>query len=111
MSFEPKKLFVGLMKFFSILLPGALLTYLLMGELGSGGAGRSILQTGRREAGAALLFASYLQPFVFRPCTLKHPNSMLVRRSRLLLPLVMKKDARFSRARTHCAWLREIELI
>src|ERR1017187_7171375 len=30
MSFEPEKFFVGLMDFFSILLPGALLTFLLM---------------------------------------------------------------------------------
>ena len=35
MNFEPQKFFIGLMDFFSILLPGALLTYLLMGEVGS----------------------------------------------------------------------------
>ncbi len=34
MNFEPQKLFIGLMDFFSILLPGALLTWLLMDELG-----------------------------------------------------------------------------
>lgn len=34
MNFEPQKLFIGLMNFFSILLPGALLTWLLMGEVG-----------------------------------------------------------------------------
>ena len=33
-NFEPQKFFIGLMDFFSILLPGALLTYLLMGEVG-----------------------------------------------------------------------------
>ena len=32
MNFDPQKLFVGLMDVFSILLPGALLTWLLMGE-------------------------------------------------------------------------------
>ena len=32
MNFDPQKFFIGLMEFFSILLPGALLTYLLMGE-------------------------------------------------------------------------------
>jgi len=32
MNFEPQKFFIGLMDFFSILLPGALLTYLLMDE-------------------------------------------------------------------------------
>jgi len=31
---RPTKLFLGLMDFFCILLPGALLTYLLMGETG-----------------------------------------------------------------------------
>lgn len=31
---EPQNFFIGLMDFFSILLPGALLTYLLMGEVG-----------------------------------------------------------------------------
>jgi 8-oxo-dGTP pyrophosphatase MutT (NUDIX family) len=35
MSFEPEKFFVGLMDFFSILLPGALLTFLLMDLLDS----------------------------------------------------------------------------
>lgn len=30
MNFDPQKFFIGLMDFFSILLPGALLTYLLM---------------------------------------------------------------------------------
>ena len=34
MNFEPQKFFIGLMDFFSILLPGALLTYLLMGGVG-----------------------------------------------------------------------------
>jgi hypothetical protein len=34
MNFDPQKFFIGLMDFFSILLPGALLTYLLMGDVG-----------------------------------------------------------------------------
>ena len=34
MNFDPQKFFIGLMDFFSILLPGALLTWLLMGEVG-----------------------------------------------------------------------------
>ncbi|HTA42203.1 MAG TPA: NUDIX domain-containing protein [Bryobacteraceae bacterium] len=33
MNFEPEKFFVGLMDFFSILLPGGVLTFLLMGEV------------------------------------------------------------------------------
>ena len=35
MSFDPQKFFIGLMDFFSILLPGALLTLLLIGEVSS----------------------------------------------------------------------------
>ena len=34
MNFDPQKFFIGLMDFFSILLPGALLTCLLMREVG-----------------------------------------------------------------------------
>ncbi len=34
MNFQPDKFFVGLMDFFSILLPGALLTHLLMDDVG-----------------------------------------------------------------------------
>jgi hypothetical protein len=34
MSFEPQKFFVGLIDFFSILLPGALLTFLVKDALG-----------------------------------------------------------------------------
>lgn len=34
MNFDPQTFFIGLMDLFSILLPGALLTYLVMGEVG-----------------------------------------------------------------------------
>lgn len=34
MNFGPQKFFIGLMEFFSILLPGALLTFWLMSEVG-----------------------------------------------------------------------------
>lgn len=33
-SFDPQNIFIGLIDFLSIILPGALLTYLLMGEAG-----------------------------------------------------------------------------
>lgn len=60
MNFEPQKFFIGLVDFFSILMPGALLTYLgkdwAAGELG--------LKNGYplqgAEAGTVFLFASYL---------------------------------------------------
>src|SRR5689334_8499167 len=61
MNFDLQKLFIGLMDFFSILLPGALLTYLLMGE-----AGPIVLGPDRyyrlagAEGWAVFLFASYL---------------------------------------------------
>src|SRR5262249_41379634 len=61
MNFEPQKFFIGLMDFFSILLPGALLTFLLMGDVGPIvlGGDRYPKLTGT-EAWAAFLFASYL---------------------------------------------------
>jgi len=60
MSFEPEKFFIGLMDFFSILLPGALLTYLVMDETGSAVLGERYSKLAGAEAWAAFLFASYL---------------------------------------------------
>jgi hypothetical protein len=60
MSFDPQKLFISLMDFFSILLPGALLTYLLMGEVGPVLLGERYAKFAGTEAWAAFLFASYL---------------------------------------------------
>jgi hypothetical protein len=60
MNFDPQKFFIGLMDFFSILLPGALLTYLLMGEVGAIVLGDSYAQLVGAQAWAAFLFASYL---------------------------------------------------
>ena len=60
MNFDPQKLFIGLMDFFSILLPGALLTYLLMGEVGPVVLGDRYAQLVGAKAWAAFLFASYL---------------------------------------------------
>ena len=61
MNLEPQKIFIGLMDFFSILLPGALLTYLLKGSLGPlflGSADFSNI-TGT-EAWVVFFFCSYL---------------------------------------------------
>lgn len=60
MNFDPQKFFIGLMDFFSILLPGALLTYLLMGEVGPVVLGDRYSKLAGAEAWAAFLFASYL---------------------------------------------------
>ena len=60
MNFEPQKFFIGLMDFFSILLPGALLTYLLMGEVGPVVLGDRYSTLEGAQAWAAFLFASYL---------------------------------------------------
>jgi 8-oxo-dGTP pyrophosphatase MutT (NUDIX family) len=60
MSLEPEKFFIGLMDFFSILLPGALLTYLVMDETGSVVLGERYSKLASAEAWAAFLFASYL---------------------------------------------------
>lgn len=60
MSFDPKEFFIGLMDFFSILLPGALLTWLLMGEVGPAVLGDRYAKINGAQAWAAFLFASYL---------------------------------------------------
>lgn len=60
MNFDPQKFFIGLMDFFSILLPGELLTLLLMGEVGPVVLGSRYGQLAGAEAWAAFLFASHL---------------------------------------------------
>jgi hypothetical protein len=60
MNLDPPKFFIGLMKFFSILLPGALLTYLLMGEVGPVLLGDRYGKLAGAEAWAAFLFVGYL---------------------------------------------------
>ena len=60
MNFGPQKFFIGLMDFFSILLPGALLTYLLMGEVGPVVLGDLYATLDGAQAWTAFLFASYL---------------------------------------------------
>lgn len=98
MTFDPQKLFIGLMDFFSILLPGALLTYLLMDEVGPVVLGERYAQLTGAHAGAAFLFASYLfGHLVFllgswldefydwaRHYTLNTQIALLARRGRLL---------------------------
>lgn len=56
----PSEFFIGLMDFFSILLPGALLSYLLMGEVGPAVLGERYFKLAGTEAWGAFLFASYL---------------------------------------------------
>jgi len=62
MNIDAQKLFVGLMDFFSILLPGALMTYLAMDKWGFGTAvlGARYERLTETEAWAVFLFASYL---------------------------------------------------
>jgi ADP-ribose pyrophosphatase YjhB (NUDIX family) len=60
MNFEPQKFFIGLMDLFSILLPGALLTYLLMDKVGPVVLGDRFSKLAGPGAWAAFLFASYL---------------------------------------------------
>ena len=60
MNFDPQKFFIGLMDFFSILLPGALLTYALMDKVGPDVLGERYCQLMGVAAWAAFLFASYL---------------------------------------------------
>ena len=60
MNFEPQKFFIGLIEFFSVLLPGALLTYLLKDDVGP----RFLDQDYRSLVGVqgwtAFIFTSYL---------------------------------------------------
>jgi hypothetical protein len=60
MNLDPQNFFIGLMDSFSILLPGALLTYLLMGEVGLVVLGDRYATLTGAHAWAAFLFASYL---------------------------------------------------
>ena len=59
MIFDPSKFFIGLLDFFSILLPGALLTYLFMDNVGPVVLGDRYAKLDD-YAFAAFLFASYL---------------------------------------------------
>jgi hypothetical protein len=60
MNFDLQRLFTGQMDFFSILLPGALLTYLLIGKVGPVVLGDRYATLADAEAWAAFLLASYL---------------------------------------------------
>ncbi|HYT66393.1 MAG TPA: NUDIX domain-containing protein [Vicinamibacterales bacterium] len=60
MSFEPQKWFVGLMDFFSVLLPGALLTYMLKDAAGPFILGVRYESLRATEAWAVFLVSSYL---------------------------------------------------
>ena len=60
MSFEPQELFISVMDFFSLLLPGALLTYLIMDEVGPVALSDRYATLAGAEAWAAFLFASYI---------------------------------------------------
>jgi hypothetical protein len=98
MSFDPQKFFIDLMDFFSILLPGALLTFILMGDAGSVVLGLRASELVGPEGWAAFLFVSYLLGhLVFllgswldefydwaRRYTLNTQIELLARRNRLL---------------------------
>jgi hypothetical protein len=98
MNWDPEKFFIGLMDFFSILLPGALLSYLLMDDLGPVLLPRRFCTITGTEGWAVFLFASYLfGHFVFllsssldgfydllRRCTLNKQIWTLARRGYLL---------------------------
>src|SRR5260221_4143486 len=60
MNFEPQKFFIGLVDFFSIILPGALLTYLVKDELGPRLLGDGYDGLSSIEGGLVFLFSSYL---------------------------------------------------
>lgn len=98
MNFEPQKFFIGLMDCFSILLPGALLTWLLMSKVGSVVREDCYAALASAQAWNAFLFASYLfGHLVFllgswldehydqaRPYTLNAQIALLARRESLM---------------------------
>jgi hypothetical protein len=98
MNCDPQNFFIGLMDFFSIFLPGALLTYLLMGEVDPVVLGDRYASLAGAEAWAAFIFTSYLLwHLIFllaswldefydwaRNCTLDVQIVRLARRGRLL---------------------------
>jgi hypothetical protein len=59
-SFEPQKYFIGLIDFFSVLLPWALLTFLLQDDVGALLLGVRYAKLTGAEGWAVFLFASYL---------------------------------------------------
>jgi|GEM_PF-494479 len=60
MSFEPEKFFIGLMDFFTILLPGALFTYFVQDQAGPLLFGARYLNASDTEAAIRFAFSSYL---------------------------------------------------
>jgi hypothetical protein len=60
MNFDPQKFLIGLLDFFSILLPSALLTWLLIGEVGPVVLGDRYTKLADAQAWTAFLLASYL---------------------------------------------------
>lgn len=100
MDFEPQKFFVGLMDFFSILLPGALLTFLLKHEaIKTEYVADRISQLGEAKGWVAFLVISYVLGHVafllgswldelydwLRRRTLNAQIKQLVRRKKLML--------------------------
>lgn len=59
MNFEPQNFWIGLVDFFSILLSGTLLTWLLLGEVDPVVLGDRYANLAGEESRAAVLFASY----------------------------------------------------
>jgi 8-oxo-dGTP pyrophosphatase MutT (NUDIX family) len=60
MNFEPQKFFIGVIDFFSIIMPGALLTFLLKDWAGPALLGSAYFQLKDNEGWIVFLFASYL---------------------------------------------------
>lgn len=60
MNFEPQKFFIGIIDFFSILLPGALLTFLMQDNLGPYLLGERYYNLVGTKGWLAFLFTSYL---------------------------------------------------
>lgn len=60
MDVDPQKFFIGLMEFFAILLPGAVITFLAIDLLGPIALGQRFGSLPEWQAVGVFLFASYL---------------------------------------------------
>lgn len=131
MNFEPQKLFIGLMEFFSILLPGALFAYLLLHSQGQLTTGSSIYDDLDGAKGwMALFVVSYLLGHIafligalldwpydmLRRRTLNHQIRQLALRGRLtpwfirlVVYLVFKNERDLAVERAGCIKKKSLE--
>lgn len=111
MNFEPQKFFIGIIDFFSVLLPGALLTYMLMGTVGPLLLGvESYKALDGTQGGMMFLFISYLLGhFVFMLGSLADELDSVLRQSTTQAQARQLAEGRRLRAKS-LRWLARLLL-